>query len=144
MAVSSHEKELLKNIYEENKVLFQKMFEVLTEDDDEEKKQILTALNNINKKFKVNKWLYNGNIYTSKELLKIIIEEQLTQGKTIEDLSKYKLGRDVMVSKNNLKEGYYDEYSFEDITYFVRNNRLSDDIKFMIKDLGLDIKQIEE
>lgn len=70
MAVSSHEKELLKNIYEENKSLFEKMFDVITKDDEEDKREILIALNNINKRFKVNKWLYNGNIYTSKELLK--------------------------------------------------------------------------
>lgn len=30
-----------------------------------------------------------------------------------------------MVSQKNLKEGYYDDYCFENITYFVRNNRPS-------------------
>lgn len=76
MVISKDEKQLLKEIYDNNQELIIKMFEAVSGELYEKEKKALQVLKKHTKNRSI-KWSYNGKIMTSKELIHCIIKEQL-------------------------------------------------------------------
>lgn len=69
MAISKEEKQLLKEIYDNNQELIIKMFEAVSDELDAKEKKALQVLKEHIKNRSL-KWSYNGKIMTSKELVR--------------------------------------------------------------------------
>lgn len=96
MAISKDEKQLLKEIYDNNQELIIKMFEAASGELDAKEKKALWVLKEHTTNRSI-KWSYNGKIMTSKELVHCIIKEQLQKGQSIEILTKFKMHSTPMI-----------------------------------------------
>lgn len=144
MAISKDEKQLLKEIYDNNQELIMKMFEAVSGELDGKEKEALHVLNEHIKNRNI-KWSYSGKTMTSKALVRCIIKEQLQKGQSIEKLSKFKMhSAPMIVTSIEPDEDRYDtlELNNGDIIY-VRNCCDMKDVLKLIEELNIDVMKIE-
>ena len=144
MAISKNEKQLLKEIYDNNQKLIVKMFEAISGELDGKEKKALQVLNEHTKNRSI-KWYYNGKIITSKALVHCIIKEQLQKGQSIEMLSKFKMHSAPMVLTSiTPDEDRYDILELNDgKIIYVRNYCDQNDVERLISELGVEANIIE-
>lgn len=145
MAISKEEKDLLKNIYNNNQELITKMFEAISGELDGEEKKALETLNNYTVSRKT-KWIYNGEVVSSKELVRRIVKDQLQKGQSIETMSKYKMhSAPLVVSSIEPDEDRYESLKLNDGTIvYVRNCCDRKDVEVLIDTFNIDAKQVVE
>ena len=143
MGISREEKELLKNIYNNNQELITKMFEAISGELDGEEKKALETLNNYTVSRKT-KWIYNGEVVSSKELVRRIVKDQLQKGQSIETMSKYKMhSAPLVVSSIEPDEDRYDSLKLDDgRTVYVRNCCDRKDVEVLIDTFNIDTRPI--
>lgn len=142
MAISKEERELLKSIYENNKELINKMFEAISDELEDDEKEALKVLNS-NNLSRNTKWKYNGESVNSKQLVRIIVKEQLESGNSIENLSQFKMHSSPLVVKDIIPNySQYDSLQLKngDVVY-VRNCCARKDVENLIKELKLDVSK---
>lgn len=145
LAMSDEEKNMLRNLYVENKDLFGKMLEALTDEEltSEEKQTYKEALQ-ISNNHRV-KWSYKGQRLTSKDLVLTIVREQLQMGNSIENLSKYKMHSDpLVVAEEKTKEDGYTKQELNGMTYYVRTCCDMKDVLNLIEKLNIEVMKIED
>lgn len=143
MAISKDEKQLLKEIYDNNQELIIKMFEVASGELDGKEKKALQVLKEHTKNRSI-KWSYNGKVMTSKKLVHCIIKEQLQKGQSIEMLSKFKMhSAPLVLTSITLDEDRYDALELDDgKVIYVRNYCDRNDILKLIEELNIDAMEI--
>lgn len=145
LAMGSEEKELLKKIYRENQELIERLIEAiipneLTKEEAETYKEAIQ----INKNHRA-KWSYNGEIMSSKELVLIIVREQLQKGQSIETMSKFKMHSDpLVVTEERSKEDGYTKQEFNGLVYYVRTCCDLKDVLTLIKALNVDATRLAD
>lgn len=144
MAISKDEKQLLKEIYDNNQELIIKMFEAISSELDAKEKKALQVLKEHTKNKSI-KWSYNGKVMTSKELVHCIIKEQLQKGQSIEMLSKFNMHSAPMVLTSiTPDEDRYDILELDDgKVIYVRNYYDQNDVERLISELGVEVNIIE-
>lgn len=145
MVISKDEKQLLKEIYDNNQELIIKMFEAVSGELYEKEKKALQVLKEHTKNRSI-KWSYNGKTMTSKELIHCIIKEQLQKGQSIEMLSKFNMHSAPMVLTSiTPDEDRYDALELDDgKIIYVRNYCEQNDVERLISELGVETNVIEK
>ena len=144
MAISKDEKQLLKEIYDNNQELIMKMFEAVSGELDMKEKEALHVLKEHIKNRSI-RWSYSGKTMTSKELVHCIIKEQLQKGQSIEMLSKFKMhSAPMIVTSIQPDEDRYDILELNDgKVIYVRNCCDMKDILKLIEELNIEVMKIE-
>ena len=139
MAISKEEKQLLKDIYDNNQELIMQMFEAISGELDGKEKEALQLLNEHTAN-RNTKWSYSGEIMTSKALVRCIIKEQLQKGQSIEMLSKFRMhSAPMVVTSIEPDEDRYDVLELDNgNTIYVRNCCDRKDVERLISELGIE------
>lgn len=139
MAISKEERQLLKDIYDNNQELIMQMFEAISGELDEKEKAALQVLNE-HTASRNTKWSYGGEIMTSKALVRAIVQNQLQMGQSFEAMAKYKMhSAPMIVASIEPNEDRYEPLKISDgrIVY-VRNCCDRKDVERLINELNID------
>lgn len=144
LAMSNEERNLLRNIYNENQEMFERMVESLTTEDlTKEEKETYRKVVEISKSHRA-RWSYKGQIFNSKELVLNIVKEQLQIGNSIEQLRKFKMHSDPMVVlEEKTKDDGYTKQELNGLIYYVRTCCDMKDVLNLIKGLNINVMRIE-